>query len=140
MARHRMTFQFAWPWSGTETNALFAFLFQISVTTFLGLLMLERLVPGFVSDWWDVNILLWPIGIFGLTVALWPTLVHEHGWQRSKKSIWRDGIILLVIAGVISGLVWSGTEPYGRMGKIVAVVAGLAVVCLAFILYSDDDA
>lgn len=133
----RVTFSIPWPFTAVATRDLLAYVFQVALLSYLGFYLLENLQPGFVSNYFDLNIMLWSTIGSGLLTALWPAVVPEA--RKPRRLGWRQYVGLLLLALVTAGIVWYKIQSIGWLAKIIALLSGLIVFGLGLLVYLDDD-
>lgn len=137
MPMRRLTITFSWPWSPDETRELLSFVFQVFLLSYLGFYLLESLVPGLVRYSFDPNILLWPVVVSGILSSVWPALTADQA-ARSTMT-WRDSLFIIVLSVASIGVVWLKVKMLGTLALPVAILSGLIVAGLSFLVYYDRD-
>lgn len=134
---NKITFRVAWPFSGTDIRELLSFAFQIALVSFLGFYLVESLRPGFVANFFNINIFLWAAIITGVLSTVWPMVVSEA--KTDKKPTWKDYVWMILLALGTVAVVWYKTSSIGWLVKVIAPLSGLIVLGLSLLVYFDKD-
>ncbi len=114
--------------------------FLTALITYVVLTIVDKLIPGFVSRQFNMEVLL---GIVLLTGVLSVFLLQREppsnvvpATPRSRRWL----ILYASIFGLLAAiLVWLQTAQLGWISIPMAVVSGLTLVALALLLQQDDD-
>ncbi len=139
MHRIRVSFSFPWPFDSLETGELLTWLFQVALLSYLGFYLIESLRPGFVTYYFNLNILLYSTIVIGILTTVWPAAVSMTKGQKTSLR-WDQLFWTSVIAAVGAALVWYKTQPLGRLSGPIAVLSGLTIFSLGLLVYTDHDA
>ncbi|MFH0829326.1 MAG: hypothetical protein V1907_04080 [Candidatus Kerfeldbacteria bacterium] len=114
--------------------------FVASLVTYLVFFLIDSLIGSFVSQQFDMNILLWVVIVSGtLSVFLNPhpaPSVPDEG----KRKLTVPMILFIGTLGIITvGIVFLKTRSLGRLGYLVAGISGILVILLSFVLLFEDE-
>ncbi len=134
---NRVTFSIPWPFTAEESRDVLSYVFQIALLSYLGFYLIESLKPGFVTNYLDLNILLWSTVGSGLLTALWPAVVPAA--RKSGVISWKQYVGIVLLALVTAGIVWYKIQSIGWLATIIAPLSGLIVFGLGLLVYLDED-
>lgn len=117
-------------------NIVFEEFFQFSLITYLILILLESFRQGFVSFFFNINILLFLVLASGVVMVLTRT---EHIQISTTKKInlssdLQNGLIFAVIGGLI---VFLKTENLGQVSIITSIFTMLIILLLSYLFLTD---
>lgn len=130
----RVNFSIPWPLTAGESRDLLQYLFQLALVSYLGFYLIENLKPGFVSDYFNLNIVLYVTIISGILASLWPAIAPA---AREHRTGWKHYLGLLLVAVLAAIFVWYKIQTLGPWAKLIAPVSGLIVFGLGASLYLD---
>jgi hypothetical protein len=112
--------------------------FQYSLITYLILLLAETIKEGFVSFFFNLNILLIVVLASGVIMVL---THNEHlEPERTKHKIKTADVeytILLATGGAF--LVWYKTQDLGIISFVIAGLTAMIILLLSFLLLTDNS-
>lgn len=122
---------------------LVAELFQVSLVTYLGLQILETVKTGYVSDFFDVNLLLTIVAGSGIvttfmTPAHIPSAPQPYPGITKKLSEW-EWYFLVGLAAGGGFLVYYKTQTLGTIAIAISVLAGAIIALLSYLLLTDQN-
>ena|SRR5256885_6227406 len=107
-------------------------IFQFSLVTYLILLLTEALQQGFVSYFFDLNILLGIVFVSGIIMLL--TYKKEFDRSTNRKKITKKDIFWSVCFALIgSFIVFYKTFYLGSISLLVACIAGVIIIIFALL-------
>lgn len=102
---------------------------------YLILFILENLFPGFVSNNFDLNLILVPVFILGVASAFFPLPK-----QKKKQNIKLDYLIIIGLAIITFIIIFSKTRDLGSISIVIALISSLLVFCVSLLtLFSKDE-
>ncbi len=122
-------------------EALISEIFQASLLSYLVLYVLEDFIPGFVSKYLDINIML------GVVVASGVLTVLFRGWEepqrdhktKSSKWIWKN-VVLIVVLSIAGGcLVFWRLKDLGAISAPIAILSGIIILLVSLLLLFEDE-
>ncbi len=129
-------------------------LFQVSLVTYLILLLLETLDKGFVSNVFNLNYLLAVVLISGIIKVLpvaekkllsqWDLIDLKFMNLRSQlhlpKSFSENDFYFILLIGLTGGtLVYFKTEDLGRISILISVITTIIIFLLSYLIFTDQD-
>jgi hypothetical protein len=110
-------------------------LFHISLVTYLMLLLAETIKEDFVDYFFNLNILLVVVAISGVMMSFFNTEKE----QRSviNKSIPWKFIFAVSFGGML--LVYYKTETLGGLSLLIALVTGVIIFLMSYVVYTDAE-
>lgn len=111
--------------------------FQYSLITYLILLLAETLKEGFVSFFFNLNILLVVVLVSGVILVL----THSEKLEliKEKHKLKQSDIeytIVLAIGGAL--LVYYKTQELGTIAIIISVLTALIIILLSILLLTEE--
>jgi hypothetical protein len=108
-------------------------LFQTLLVTYLILLLLEQIFPGFVSTYLNINYLL------VLTIAAGILDVFsEH--EVIKQRIKRKDILFIYVLGILGTIIIKyKTIDLGYLSWIISIIAGILIILLSHLILEEDE-
>lgn len=109
-------------------------LFEISFLLYIGLFLLENLLPGIVSNNLDLNLILLPVfslGIANVFVSKSKDIVEKISGTSKYQVI--GSVFSLLIAMVV----WKEFRDMGTVGLVIAIVCGSLFLLLNLILQNE---
>ncbi|MBI5467358.1 MAG: hypothetical protein HY975_04075 [Candidatus Kerfeldbacteria bacterium] len=136
---HRVKFSIPWPWAPDDTRELLTYAFQVALATYLLLLLLENIRPGFVSFFLSLNFFLWVTIITGILANLWPVIVPA---ARRASINWKDWLWIGALTLGTMLIVYVKLASLNGLGVALALLCGLVVLGVSLLVYyrEDDDA
>lgn len=128
----RVTISTPWPVSAAATRQLLSLMFQVSLATYVSFSFLEYMFPGFVSFSFSLATLLWPTIFLGILTAAWPTVTNQS-LAPSIPGV-RTWLGIVALSAVAAWTVGSQVKALGALSMAVAIVAGVVVGGIAFLL------
>ena len=132
-------------------------LFQVSLVTYLVLLLAENIVPGSVSDFFNLNILL-ALVVTGCVFMVLP--VSEKKWKDEKKMLQKflhlafeewdkevgrvkksrfEWLYVFLVSYGGGALVYYKTRELGAIAIALAILAGIIIWLLSHLILSEED-
>jgi len=112
-------------------------LFQFSLITYLILLLAETLQTGFVSYFFNLNILLGVVLVSGILMVLTHNeQLDAHRTHHKITTVDLQYVLLLALGGGL--LVYYKTQALGQIAKLIAILTGGIIVLLSLLVLIDD--
>ena len=111
---------------------IFHEVFQYSLITYLVLTLIESMKEGFVSNFFNSNILLIPLLISGILMAY---LRHANVPSDTQSKITNEdvqNILIFAISGTI--LVYFKIQDMGTISLYIAIAAGIIILLVSILL------
>lgn len=134
----RIQFSLPWPITTDETRDVFSFAFRTSLVAYLAFFLLEKLRPGFVTFFYNLDTILLVTVVTGVISSVWP-VIAPVSIELAQKPTKRDfaWMGLLTIATVV--IVWYRMGAIGWLVSAIAPLCGLIVLGLSLLVYYDRD-
>jgi len=111
--------------------------FQFSLITYLILLFAETLQTGFVSYFFNLNILLGVVLISGITMLITQREQKEKPLPRKKMR--RSDVIYTIFLALGGGLlVYLKVQEIGNIAIIIACITTIIIILLSFLLFMEQ--
>jgi len=112
--------------------------FIITLVLYLALFLLENIFTGFVSNNFDLNIILIPLFILGVLTAIFPQL--EALPQITKPSM-LDYLLIGIFTELTFFIVWYKLIDLGKISIFIAIGSSLIVflVSILMLFFPDDE-
>ena len=107
-------------------------LFQTVLITYLMLLLLEQLFPGFVSVYLNLNYLLALVILIGII-----DVFSEHEIKEAKAT--KKDYFFIIALGILGSLIiFYKTKSLGFISYMISIIAGVLIILLSFLVLSED--
>lgn len=112
--------------------------FIVTLVLYLTLFLLENIFTGFVSNNFDLNIILIPLFILGVLTAIFPQL--EALPQITKPSM-LDYLLIGIFTELTFFIVWYKLIDLGKISIFIAIGSSLIVflVSILMLFFPDDE-
>ncbi len=111
-------------------------IFKISLLTYLLFYVIENLYPGFISDYFNTNILLAITALSGTASALW----SENLTGQRKLALWKDLGIVFLVTTLATGITFYNLQMSGWLRYVISGLVGATIVLISlFILFEEDE-
>ena len=109
-------------------------LFQVLLVTYLGLLLIEQLWPGYVSNYLNLNYMLLIVIALGALDTFCEQLPKEH-----KEVTKKDYLFVLTLAILGSFIIKFKTGSLGWLSWLISAIAGVLILLLSILVLEDED-
>src|SRR3989338_4064766 len=131
------TFQLIWK----TAKELVSEIFKISLLSYLVFYLIEDFFPGFVSGFFNMNILLGIVvgsGVF--TVISHKEESKEGEGKEVKNKIRARDIVFIVILSIIAGgLIYLKTKDLGKLGLAISIISGIIILLMSILLLTEEE-
>ncbi|HLD62117.1 MAG TPA: hypothetical protein VI998_04060 [Patescibacteria group bacterium] len=131
------TFQLIWK----TAKELVSEIFKISLLSYLVFYLIEDFFPGFVSGFFNMNILLGIVvgsGVF--TVISQKEESKEGEGKEVKNKIRARDIVFIVILSIIAGgLIYLKTKDLGKLGLAISIISGIIILLMSILLLTEEE-
>ena len=112
-------------------------LFQVSLITYLIFLIIETIQEGFVTNFFNINILLILILIGGITKITLSS--KKNAVTTIKIEEKKIDLVYIITFGLVGGaLVYYKTSELGTISIAISIITSLIVCLLLYILSSEE--
>ena len=112
--------------------------FQISLITYLILLLAETIKEGFVSYFLDLNIILGVVIISGLCMILTHDDERHLKKEGKKKLSSRDFEFFFIMSVAGALLIYYKTEELGTISLILTAFTAVIIFLLSYLIMTDE--
>lgn len=121
------------PWRGVA-EVLVQDIFVASIVTYSVFSILEAFMPGFITDFIDLTIVILFVIVSGLLLLVWSgqQVTEASSDKDVQRLLWRA----LFVGGCAAFLIALKMMPYGKPGIAVAGISGLSAAILFVLLVS----
>jgi hypothetical protein len=111
-------------------------IFKASFLGYIFFYLLENLKEGLVTNYFNLNILLWTAFITAILSILFKN--DDQTMVKVRLKIW--DVILIVFFGLLIGLlVYQKLKEFGKLAFVVSPVASLVVILISLTLMTGED-
>ncbi len=108
-------------------------LFQTLLITYLLLLLIEQIYPGFVSTYLNLNYLL-------VIVILSGILDVFTELPKKKEKITKKDYILIYTLGILGAIIIKfKTAELNYLSWIISIIAGILIILLSHLILEEDE-
>ena len=131
------TFQLIWK----VAKELIAEIFKISLLSYLIFYLIEDFFPGFVTNFFSMNILLGIVAGSGVfTVISQKEESKEGEGKEAKNKIRARDIVFIVILSIIAGgLICIKTKDLGKLGLVISIISGIIILLMSILLLTEEE-
>jgi len=117
------------------TQEIIKEIFKISLISYLLFYLVENFKAGFISDYFNLNILLIITIISGVLTVGGKKEVEE----REKYSIKiRDYIFIVILGLVAAGLIFYSIKEIGKLAYLISTVSGVIIMLISILLLNNS--
>jgi len=123
-----------------HTQILSEELFNISLTSYLLLLLVETMQEGFISYFFDLNWLLAAVLVSGIATSMlgpaertWIESLHD----RKHKKNWLYILLVSAVSGIL--VYFKIQDDLGRLAIVIAGLCGAIVLLLSYLILKEND-
>lgn len=127
----------------TEKRSAFWFLaelageiFQVSLIAYLVFYLIEDLKAGFITDYFNLNILL----ILTILSGVLTVLFKKEGAEKKEEvvKIRKKDYIFVVILGIVTtGLIYYRIRETGWLAPVISIISGVIIILMSILLLWD---
>ena len=131
------TFQLIWK----TAKELVSEIFKISLLSYLVFYLIEDFFPGFVTNFFSMNILLGIVAGSGVfTVISQKEESKEGEGKEAKNKIRARDIVFIVILSIIAGgLIYIKTKDLGKLGLAISIISGIIILLMSILLLTEEE-
>lgn len=123
--------------SAAEWREIVNFSFSVALISYLVCYLIESLKSGYIKAYFNLEYFLWAAVATGVLSAVWPAV--KKPIDDNIKIGWKSICGMVVLAVGAAAYVWYQTRSIGRLGLIIALLTGLVVLCLSYLVYAETD-
>lgn len=113
-------------------------IFKVSLVSYLLLYLIDNYQIGFVSDYFNINILLTIALITGVITIIFKEETLDDNLQ---KSLTKMDYLFIIIIGIISSLlVYFNIKEIGKLAYLISAVTGVIIILISILLLKDSSA
>ena len=117
--------------------------FQISLVTYLVFLLIEEFKKGFVTNNFNLNILLYLVIVSGI-IAIFTEKKEDNERKpeasKQARQITKGDYFLIFGVGILGGvLIFLKTKDIGWISYIISIISSVLIVLLSILLFKDDE-
>jgi hypothetical protein len=110
-------------------------IFKISLISYLLFYLVENFKAGFISDYFNLNILLIITIISGVLTVGGKKEVEEREVKKIKV---KDYVFIIVLGAVAAGLIYYSIKEIGKLAYLISIVSGVIVILISILLLNDS--
>lgn len=112
-------------------------IFKVSLISYLFFYLVDNYKIGYVSNFFNLNILLW-ITIASGILTTWIRNDEPVNEKISKKNRITDYIFIIILGLVSTALIYYKVMDLGGLAWIISGISGVIIILLSILLLSDD--
>jgi hypothetical protein len=112
-------------------------IFQISLVTYLILLILETIRTGIITHFININYIIPVIILSGIMMTLWDK--EEYHLQKKKRLGELDIYYIAALSLGAGLLVWYKTSDLGWISIAISICTTLITILLALLIFLEDN-
>lgn len=124
------------------TIELISEIFKISLVSYLVFYLIEDFFPKFVSDFFNMNIVLGLVVASGVLTIIFNKRINqteEVFKSLATKNKLTDYLTIIVLSFLAAGLIYYKTKEMGKMGLIVSMISGIIILLMSILLLNEDE-
>jgi len=111
-------------------------IFKISLISYLVFYLIESFKSGFITDYFNLNILL----IITILSGIFTVLVQSEEEKREPQKIKKRDYIFIVILGVVAaGLIYYKIKGIGWLSYVISIISGIIIILLSILLLNEPE-
>jgi purine-cytosine permease-like protein len=112
--------------------------FQVSLITYLLFYLIDNFKIGFISDYFNLNALLW-IALASGTLSIWfkSDVIEEKTESKAVKI--RNYIFIIALSLISVGLIYYKIKSIGKFSYFVSPLCGLLILLLSILFLHDSE-
>lgn len=112
-------------------------IFKISLISYLVFYLIESFKTGFITDFFDLNILL----IITILSGIFTVLFKKEAEEKKEKQIIRprDYIFIIILGVVATGLIYYKIKEIGWLSYIISIISGVIIILLSILLLNEPE-
>src|SRR3989344_3752674 len=110
------------------------YLFQTLLITYLILLLIEQILPKFVSQYFNLNYLLIIVIIAGIL-----DVFSEHQEKKPEIIKKKDYIFILILGILGTAIIKYKTDTLGLLSWVISIIAGILIILISILVLEDED-
>ena len=109
-------------------------IFRVSLISYLLFYLIDDFRKGFISDYFNLNILLGFTIISGIITVAW----QKEEKERKIPKIQKKDYIFIVILGLISaGLIYYRIKEIGKLAYLISAISGIIIILISILLLKE---
>jgi|GEM_PF-5318709 len=114
-------------------------LFQVALISYLFFYSIERIKPGFVSDYFELNMLLILTFVSGALTVMLKGIDQNHEEQKPVNAPGLRQYVFIIFLGlVVAFIMYERTKQVGWLSYVISGMSGLVLIVLSISLWWDD--
>ncbi len=113
-------------------------IFSVSITLLLIFLLLEKIKEGFVSFFFNINILIVIVVVSGIITVLTGEEKAEEEPHGQKLAL-GDFAIVLGLGALGTVVVWYQTARVGEISYLISITSGVLIILLSVLLLAANN-
>ena len=111
-------------------------IFKISLISYLLLYLMENFKAGFISDYFNLNIILIITIISGILSVSGEKEVAEKEIERIKV---KDYVFITILGAIAALLIYYGIKDIGKLAYLISAVSGVIIILISILLISEPE-
>lgn len=119
------------------TKEIIREIFKVSLISYLLFYLLNDIFTGFVSDYFNITILLWVTVISGV-LSVWTEGEKDITQEKSVQINKWTYVFISILSLVSVGLIFYRIQSIGKLSYFISILSGLIVFLLSFLILNED--
>lgn len=119
-----------------NSTSIVSDIFQVSLISYLVLLLIEEFASGFATNFLNIN---WLLGIIVVSGVLTIIFYQEDKQQETRQVKWWD-YLLIVLLGISAGIIifWQ-MQDLEWIAIVISIFSGLIIILISYFLINEDN-
>lgn len=119
------------------TKEIISEIFKISLISYLVFYLIESFKTGFITDYFELNILL----IITILTGIFTVLFKKEADEKKEKQIIRpkDYIFIIILGLVAAGIIYYKIKGLGWLSYVISVISGVIIILLSILLLNEPE-
>lgn len=118
------------------TKEIISEIFKVSLISYLLFYLIESFKSGFITDYFDLNILLIITILGGVFTVLFKKEEPKKKVQKIRK---RDYIFIIILGVVATGLIYYKIKEIGWLSYIISSISGIIIILISILLLNENE-
>lgn len=111
-------------------------IFKISLISYLLFYLIDDFKNGFISNYFNLNILLITVIITGVLTVL---LKSEKEERENNKIRRRDYIFIIILGVITAGIIYYRIKEIGKLSFAIAIISGVIIILLSILFIGESS-
>lgn len=113
-------------------------IFKVSLVSFLLFYLINDFFPGFVSDYFNLTILIYITIITG-TLSIWLGVEKTESNEQAKHVSKKEYIFISILSMVSIILIFYRIHSIGKLSYFISILSGIIIFLLSLLIKEDNN-